>query len=1062
MEKKINDEEFFEKAYKKLKSNIYYDKSNHILRDRLVKFEAGKVTEADDTKELDNYLKELQDALKNNTDAWRNITNKILKSIRCRLLPKKIKEAEKENLIIKNFDSNSSINIEQTQAFIDMDIEGHILGMVWLMTIGWRLDKKLQCCYGNRIRTNLYNEFSGKISYSPYLFEPYFEKYESWRDKALELAKSCLNEEEDVLVMTLDFKRFYYSIDMTQEYMNNYIRTLIQSDDAIKEIEDIADRLNNFIFSVIKTYAKEYHKLYPNEPERNLLPIGFLPSNILANLVLKEFDTAIMNGWNPLYYGRYVDDILIVDKVSKGSDLHQKIHDNQLNVDQLLSYYLVQGNRWRGINTCSKSSAVLKRTDKENGNKRSYQVCSEYTSMLGPDTSIIVQNDKVKFFYFKSDESDALLTCFRESINKNKSEFRRMPEDDAVFQDDDYAEIFELKQNSINKFRDISGVKIDKYKLSKYLGKYLRICGLVDDSKESKFAMDIKKILTPREIIEQYTMWEKIITILLINNHIDAFGEIVNKIIKAINHIDVIESGDISKNVRDIQIKNLKDSLKQFLLSSISRAYSICLPMDLQNSFTHIARKTDLHCDEKDSYKKCNQLAIQYIVTRMSDKSMYVICPDIYIYAHMYKLLGKSEFKKSKFKCTNLQQMFGLLKEAFSSDSKPCLLQYIRKNKYYNKYYYYPYFITMYDLAITFQILDMAKGEIQPIKNLWDEIEGRYLIRNYKDKDSKVIKDFFKGKMPVEIRRTDDKGQPVVKVGIDKYTKIKVAISNIKMDEDNLKKCLINHPNRQYKRYQQVSSLVNEAIRLKANLLVMPEACVPIEWLCTMARTCAKNNLAVVTGVEHVVADKKVYNLTAVILPFESYDHRNALIVFHTKNYFAPAEVKMIKGYDFQAMQRQYSGTDAQYELYNWNDFWFSVYCCYELTSIIDRSLFQSYVDAIVAVEWNKDVNYYSNIMESLSRDMHCYCIQVNSSNYGDSRVTQPTKTDGKDILRTKGGDNESILVGTIDIAALREFQRKKIELQKEDKRFKTTPPQFDKTVTQKKIDGELFDDFRL
>jgi hypothetical protein len=99
--------------------------------------------------------------------------------------------------------------------------------------------------------------------------------------------------------------------------------------------------------------------------------------------------------------------------------------------------------------------------------------------------------------------------------------------------------------------------------------------------------------------------------------------------------------------------------------------------------------------------------------------------------------------------------------------------------------------------------------------------------------------------------------------------------------------------------------------------------------------------------------------------------------------------------------------------------------------------------------------------MESLSRDMHCYCIQVNSSNYGDSRVTQPTKTDEKDILRTKGGDNESILVGTIDIAALRDFQIKNFELQKEDKRFKTTPPQFDKTVTQKKIEGELFDDFR-
>ena len=93
------------------------------------------------------------------------------------------------------------------------------------------------------------------------------------------------------------------------------------------------------------------------------------------------------------------------------------------------------------------------------------------------------------------------------------------------------------------------------------------------------------------------------------------------------------------------------------------------------------------------------------------------------------------------------------------------------------------------------------------------------------------------------------------------------------------------------------------------------------------------------------------------------------------------------------------SKNQSSYELYNWNDFLFSVYCCYELTSIADRSIFQSFADAIIAVEWNHDVNYYSNIIESLSRDVHCYCIQVNTSDYVDSRITQPTKTEKKDIF---------------------------------------------------------------
>lgn len=146
----------------------------------------------------------------------------------------------------------------------------------------------------------------------------------------------------------------------------------------------------------------------------------------------------------------------------------------------------------------------------------------------------------------------------------------------------------------------------------------------------------------------------------------------------------------------------------------------------------------------------------------------------------------------------------------------------------------------------------------------------------------------------------------------------------------------------------------------------------------------------------------------------------------------------------------------SSYELYNWNDFWFSVYCCYELTSIVDRSLFQSLVDAIIAVEWNHDINYYSNIIESLSRDVHCYCIQVNTSDYGDSRITQPTKTEKKDILRTKGGTNAAVLVGKIEIAKLREFQAKTYELQKDDSMYKPTPPNFNSEAAYKKLIGQM------
>ena len=108
------------------------------------------------------------------------------------------------------------------------------------------------------------------------------------------------------------------------------------------------------------------------------------------------------------------------------------------------------------------------------------------------------------------------------------------------------------------------------------------------------------------------------------------------------------------------------------------------------------------------------------------------------------------------------------------------------------------------------------------------------------------------------------------------------------------------------------------------------------------------------------------------------------------------------------------------------------------------------------AIEWNKDIHYFSNIIESLSRDLHCYCIQVNSSDYGDSRIVKPARTEEKDIIQTKGGENSTVLIGEIDIKLLRDFQMKQGALQAQDKSFKTTPPDFDRMFVKKRQNGTL------
>ncbi len=98
-------------------------------------------------------------------------------------------------------------------------------------------------------------------------------------------------------------------------------------------------------------------------------------------------------------------------------------------------------------------------------------------------------------------------------------------------------------------------------------------------------------------------------------------------------------------------------------------------------------------------------------------------------------------------------------------------------------------------------------------------------------------------------------------------------------------------------------------------------------------------------------------------------------------------------------------------------------------------------MDFIVCSEFNKDVNYFSNIVESAARDLHCYVIQVNDSQFGDSRVVSPSKTERMNPLRIKGGENTTFLTMRLDLKSLREHQRKGYGLQKDSKDFKPTPP---------------------
>lgn len=1044
-------QDLVKKAYKKLKCNVYFDKTQLLLRQQIVEFEDG---------EIDVKLDRIYDALVNGGEEWDTLQEKILERISYKAFPKSLaapKRKEKQNesgkrqegvLLVTNRVPEET-EIEKLQYFINMDVEGHILGVLWLLAIGWRLDSSsYDKSYGNRLRKLVIQELEeeNNISYSPYLFEPYFQQYESWRDSALELAQNSINKNQDVIVFTMDFERFFYNVDLSESAFQKILEDVGQLKEQDEKTGDedsgntdsegtqegdtkdtsviFEERLNSFVQEVIFKFSGLFSDKYQG---RKFLPIGFLPSNVLANWCLKRFDKAVSDGWNPLYFGRYVDDVIIVDKVERNSDLYEMMN-GEADADRVLEYCLSQCSRWNGFvpdKECKEYALFIKEGSRYTLNPI-YNITEDSRSNIG------LQNAKVKMFYFKHGESSALLQCFRNQLIHNKSEFRFLPEDEAVFDADDYSEIYDIdNKESINKFRGVDGISIDKFSLSKLLGKYMRISSLINDKVENKFAQDIAKIYTPDVIIDNYITWEKVIEIFVVNGQWKALRIFIQNIFSAVERIKCT-----GENERDTE--NVRQNLQDYLYSAWVRALSLVWGPDVAKHAEVFEKKFEK--SEEDILEDRRR----YLLTRMYDK---------YIVPVLLDVLGRDWMETAddrKEKC--LYDFATVLKESCNRKSG--------KNENFEEEIdkvFFPYMVTMYDLYIKELVLsDLQRTgrtkdireDAEPLCNI-DAVKKQYIRANFRienasmDNAVRVVK-------AENIK--ENKKIPVISVGTTRQGNLRIAIANISLKISNFERLVKGRPNRSYERYKSLAHIVNSAIAEKADMLVLPEACVPIEWLPAMIQTCTKNNMALITGIEHIIYEERVYNYTAVTLPYEESGYKCAVLSLHLKNHYAPHEVELIHGYRLNEI------SGKGYELYHWKDCWFPVYCCFELASIEDRALFCAYADVLVAVEWNKDINYYSNILEALSRDLHCYCVQVNSSDYGDSRITMPSKTEMKDIIKTKGGNNATVLVGTIDYEKLRDFQFKEYNLQKMNKEFKPTPPLFNKEVVGEKIQGKLED----
>lgn len=249
---------------------------------------------------------------------------------------------------------------------------------------------------------------------------------------------------------------------------------------------------------------------------------------------------------------------------------------------------------------------------------------------------------------------------------------------------------------------------------------------------------------------------------------------------------------------------------------------------------------------------------------------------------------------------------------------------------------------------------------------------------------------------------------------VDKY-KIKVAVASLNMDSEEIESTNFKgiFPNN-YNLYD-IKRMIRKAKQAGAEIILFPEFSIPFKYAIKIIMYSSIYGISVICGLTHRIISNSVENYTLI------RDDRMKLSLLKKKNYLSPLEKELAALNHFHALDEAF----PYYYIIDNGKYTYATMTCYEATSIRDRSILSNWIELLYMPVFNRDTNYFSNIIASFSRDASCFVVQSNTNVYGDSRITAPYDTLYSDIVKIKGGDNNYFVVGTIDLNLLyRRFEK--------------------------------------
>jgi hypothetical protein len=932
---------------------------------------------------------------------------KWLDGINFRLLPKGAARPEdkpqnehnKENgLFLTNVTASVEYEVRKLNYLIEAPAQLHLIEILWCLVVAPALENDLtKDCYGNRL-SDAAIAFNDSFTFGTQptkseIFKRYFDQYGAWRDKALDCATDLSKSGENTAFLSLDLKSYFYQIDVNFNKIRKATSNFIDSD-----LVPLAQNLNNALEAI---YSHYYLKIkenlsftHPDSSAKKGLPVGFASSAVIANWYLFEFDKAVCSKARPEYYGRYVDDILIVfkDPAIKGTN----------QIESFISDYL---------------AGLIEKS----------AIDANYTVSVD-DNKLPLQRDKLILQYFDKDHSRAGLEVFKKEIEERSSAFRFLPEDHIDNELDKFAYDI-LYDGSANKLRSVVGLAENETELSRYLSSHITAHRLSKLEKHESVIPQLKVFFNGINAITYCRLWEKVYQYGVILHRPSFIIDFYKLVVAEASKIRFVSDSDTLNHSKK---GSLTKRLRSDLVDYNNLALSLCLGLLETEPYERLVQPEVIAAIFSDKIKELLELPIDAWPSKegLSGLSLFAFYKGLNPLVRNFRKANMIRHSLVAWPLANFTEYKGSLVD----DSKfllsdtyelvPEKVKFSPRFIHFDEYQLFTLNTALKSFDSESTLGDWQKSSIAEYENLsgWKDIGVKYT----------TLKDSSTNSLIVEH----------LKVGKDEKPRtLRLALGNTQVSEVDIEYAIREDksPNTSFARQLKLFHLLNSSLKEKADLFVLPEVSIPVSWLPFMLSYARRHQIGMVFGLEHWAVNGKVFNLLIEALPYKLGNRYNSCaMTARIKNHYAPAELEMLDSLRLEPANKDLK-PKSYYHRVSWKGISFATYNCFELSDIVHRSIFKSEIDLLVACVWNKDTNYYQHILESAVRDLHCFVVQSNTSQYGGSCVLRPTKTESKTMLYVKGGENSCVLTLSVDIDGLRTFQFKSKPNSKDT--YKHLPP---------------------